>query len=65
MPSKNRITINLSDDEILGIERLAARWKVSKAWLGRYAVGALIERMQNDQQEPELPLPGLNQRGSR
>ena len=65
MPSKNRITVNLSDDEYSALGQLAARSKVSKAWLGRHAISSLLERAQNDEQQLPLPLTGLQREGSR
>src|SRR3546814_18923716 len=65
MPSKNRITVNLSEDEYAAFDRLAARSKVSKAWLGRHAISSLIERTDGDEQQLPLPLTGLKRRGSR
>jgi len=65
MPSKNRVTVNLSDDEYSALGQLAARSKVSKAWLGRHAISSLIERAQGDEQQLPLPLTGLKRKGSR
>lgn len=65
MPSKNRITVNLSEDEYSALDQLALRSKVSKAWLGRHAISSLLERTQYDEQQLPLPLTGLKQRGSR
>ena len=48
MPSKNRVTVNLSDDEFSALGQLAERSKVSKAWLGRHAIAALLERAESD-----------------
>ncbi|MBN6739155.1 hypothetical protein JKG47_01080 [Acidithiobacillus sp. MC6.1] len=56
MPSKNRITVNLSDDEFLALGHLAERSKVSKAWLGRHAITSLLERAEDDEQQLPLPL---------
>lgn len=58
MTSKNRLTINLSDNEFLALGDLAGRSKVSKAWLGRQAISDLLERTQRDQQQLPLPLTG-------
>jgi hypothetical protein len=56
MSSKNRITVNLSDKEFAAFVDLAAHSKVTKAWLGRYAITSLLERVQNDEQQLPLPL---------
>ena len=53
--------MNLSDDEHLALEALAARSKVSKAWIARHAICELLERSARD--ELQLPLPFLGQRG--
>lgn len=59
MSSKNRVTVNLSDDEYVAFGELAERSKVKKAWLGRYAISALLQRAQNDEQQLPLPLTGF------
>lgn len=61
MTSKNRLTVNLSDDEHLALEALAVRSKVSKAWIARYAICELLDRAARD--ELQLPLPLQRQRG--
>ncbi len=61
MAAKNRITVNLSDNEHQALEALAARSKVSKAWIARYAICELLEKSARD--EVQLPLPLLGQRG--
>ena len=62
MPSKNRLTVNLSEDEYLALDRLSVRAKVSMAWLGRYAISALIENTQSDEQQLPLPFAGFGPR---
>ena len=64
MPSKNRVTVNLSEEEYSALDQLASRSKISKAWLGRHAISALLERAQNDEQQLPLPLTGLKRRGN-
>lgn|GEM_PF-2508875 len=54
-PSKNRVTVNLTDEEAIQLAKLAEQSKVSKAWLGRRAICSLLERAQND--ENQVPLP--------
>ena len=44
MTSKNRLTVNLADNEHLALEALATRSKVSKAWIARHAICELLER---------------------
>lgn len=56
MASKNRVTVNLSDDEAAQLAALAEKAKVSKAWLGRRAICDLLDRARNDGQEQALPI---------
>jgi hypothetical protein len=56
MASKNRLTVNLSADEASQLASLAKKSKVSKAWLGRHAICAWLERANKSETEPELPL---------
>ena len=65
MPSKNRITVNLSDDEFSALGELAERSKVSKAWLGRHAITSLLERAHDDEQQLPLPLARAPLSGSK
>ncbi|WP_158264417.1 CopG family transcriptional regulator [Nitratireductor sp. StC3] len=65
MASKNRLTVNLSDKEYAALDRLAERSKVSKAWLGRHAISALLEQAQNQNDEPQMPLPLAGQAGKK
>lgn len=62
MTSKNRVTINLSEDEHAALDHLATNLKVSKAWLGRQAIAQMIERAQNDEAQLPLPLVRLRER---
>ncbi|WP_084279834.1 CopG family transcriptional regulator [Novosphingobium sp. B1] len=54
-PSKNRLTVNLTDEEASQLARLAEKTKVSKAWLGRRAICSLLERAQTDGNQVPLP----------
>lgn len=56
MASKNRVTVNLSDDEAAQLAALAKKAKVTKAWLGRRAICDLLDRARNDDHEAVLPL---------
>lgn len=58
MASKNRLTVNLSDDEADALARLAEKSKVSKAWLGRHAISTLIDSAKRDELQFPLPLVG-------
>lgn len=55
MTSKNRITVNLTDQEAQALEQLAEKSRVSKAWLGRHAICSLIENAERG--DYQLPLP--------
>ena len=55
MPSKHRISVNLSPDEYRELEALAGEVRVSKAWLGRRAIIDFLER-HGSKGQPELPL---------
>lgn len=59
MTSQNCIAVNLSDDENLVFETLAARSKVFKAWFAQYTICELLERSVRD--ALQLPLPFLRQ----
>ncbi len=58
MASKNRLTINLSDDEADALAEMAEKSKVSKAWLGRHAISRLIGDAKNNELQFPLPLTG-------
>lgn len=63
MSSKNRVTVNLSDDEAAQLAELAERAKVSKAWIGRHAICSLLEQAQNDDQQIPLPFLAAGRKG--
>lgn len=56
MASKNRVTVNLSDDEAAQLAALAEQEKVSKAWLGRRAICDLLDRARNHDQGQSLTI---------
>lgn len=58
MASKNRVTVNLSDDEADALAALADKSNVSKAWLGRHAIRTLIDSAKRDEIQLPLPLAG-------
>lgn len=64
MTSKNRVTVNLTDEEASALSDLAEKSKVSKAWLGRHAICSLLENAQNDDQQIPLPLTGAMRKGA-
>lgn len=65
MPSKKRLTINLSDKEAMALDELSEKSRVSKAWLGRHAICSLLERIQGDHYQFLLPLTELDRKGGR
>ena len=42
MTAKNRVTINLTDEEHLALQKLAADEDRSMAWLGRQAIKSFL-----------------------
>jgi len=64
MASKNRLTVNLSDDEAAQLAELADRERVSKAWLGRRAICDLLDRARTQDQGKPLSII-LGGRGKR
>lgn len=56
MASKNRVTVNLSDDEAAQLAELADRERVSKAWLGRRAICDLLDRTRTQDQDKPLSI---------
>ena len=64
MNCKNRITVNLSDDEFSALGELAEKSKVSKAWLGRHAISSLLEKANNGLEQLPLPLNAVQQKAA-
>ncbi|AMW35759.1 hypothetical protein HEQ62_10695 [Haematospirillum jordaniae] len=44
MTAKHRITINMTEAEYTALAALAERFQVSMAWLGRRALGEMVEK---------------------
>jgi predicted transcriptional regulator len=53
--AKRRITVNLTDAEYATLSKLAERFQVSLAWLGRRALAELVEKYQH--RSAQMPLP--------
>ena len=49
MPSKHRITVNLSPEEHHALASLSAKSRVSQAWIARQALVEFLERYQDEQ----------------
>ena len=54
MPSKHRISINLSEREYWELSSLSKQYNVSMAWLGRMAIEELLEKIEKEQVQPPL-----------
>ena len=53
MPSKHRVSLNLTPEEYQEVAVIAEQARVSKAWIGRQALIEFLER----HRERELQLP--------
>ena len=53
MPSKHRVSLNLTPDEYREVAALAVKARVSKAWIGRQALIEFLDR----HRDPNLQLP--------
>ena len=51
MPSKHRITVNLSAEERDALASLSAKNRVSQAWIARIALAEFLERNKDDQMQ--------------
>ena len=54
MPSKHRVSLNLTPEEYREIAALAEHARVSKAWIGRQALIEFLERYRD--RDLQLPL---------
>lgn len=54
MPSKHRVSLNLTPEEFREIAALAENARVSKAWIGRQALIEFLERYRD--RDLQLPL---------
>lgn len=57
MPSKHRVSVNLSADEHRELAALAERTRISKAWLARQAIVEFLERQRTAELQLPLNLP--------
>ena len=65
MPSKHRVSLNLTPDEYREIAALAEHARVSKAWIGRQALLEFLERYRNRQLQLPLDLAGTSRQADR
>ena len=56
MPSKHRITVNLSEAEYNELTALSESQRVSMAWLGRQAIAEFLDRYRREQLQIPLAL---------
>lgn len=54
-----RVSVTLSSDESLKLDSLANKSKLTRSWLGRYAISRLLEAYAAGQLE--LPLPSQDE----
>lgn len=59
MSSKNRLTINLPEDEHAGVIAMAEQCHVSAAWIGRQALREFLERYRHQSVLPVTPQVGI------
>ncbi|MGO7997853.1 CopG family transcriptional regulator [Rhizobium ruizarguesonis] len=64
MSSKNRVSVNLSEEEFSALSQLAERSKLSMAWLGRKAISDLLEQAKDNDAQLPLNLPAGKQRAN-
>jgi hypothetical protein len=50
MTAKHRITINMTEAEYADLSALAERFQVLMAWLGRRALGEMVEKYKHADQ---------------
>lgn len=62
MTSKNRVSVNLADNEYQELLAISQEHHISMAWLGRQAIVGLLE--QYKQNELQLPLGFVGRTGT-
>lgn len=55
-----RVSVTLSEEESLKLDLLASKSKLTRSWLGRYAISRLLDAYSAGQLE--LPLPSNTER---
>jgi len=65
MAAKQRVTVNLTDQEYQQLVALSEAKRVSLAWLGRQAIIELLDRYGKDQQQLPLELKSGKSKGSK
>ena len=64
MPSKHRVSLNLTTEEFREVAALAERARVSKAWVGRQALIEFLERYRDRDLQLPLDLARTSRRGN-
>lgn len=65
MAAKQRVTVNLEDQEYEALNAIAREKRVSLAWLGRRAINELLERYAIDERQPFLDLEPARNRAEK
>jgi len=65
MPSKHRISLNLSSEEYREVVALAEKARVSRAWIGRQALIEFLERHRAHDMQFPLELAAVSRSGER
>lgn len=60
MASKQRVSVNLAEDEYQELSALSEKHQVSMAWLGRHAIQEFLNRYR--QEELQIPLKLVRER---
>ena len=63
MPSKHRVSLNLTPEEYREVAALAEKARVSKAWIGRQALIEFLERYRGRDLQLPLDLASPPRRG--
>jgi hypothetical protein len=64
MPSKHRVSLNLSPEEYREVAALANKARVSKAWIGRQALIEFLEHYRDCDLQLPLDLATTSRRGN-
>ena len=65
MPSKHRVSLNLTPEEFREIAALAENARVSKAWIGRQALIEFLERYRDRGLQLPLDLARTSRGGNK
>lgn len=65
MGAKNRVTVNLEDQDYRELAALSRKNRVSLAWLGRQAIIEFLDRYASEERQLPLNLPTGRDRGKK